>query len=83
MLDQFERDETVFQRFFMGIHSYEVYSYEELVQSSEKVFTLLEQCNQHISKSIRCWVDYERSHIDGILETHQQLEAEDARFQDS
>lgn len=82
VLDQFEHNETVFQRFCMGIHNYEVCSYEKVGQKRETTFALLEQYNQHPSKSIRRWADYERDRINRITEIQRQLEAEDARFQD-
>lgn len=83
ILNQFEYDEAVFHRFCMGIHSHEVYSYEEIAQEREKVLALLKQYDQHPSESIRRWADFERSRIDRIMDTHRQLKAEDARFRDS
>lgn len=67
----------------MGIHTCEVYSYDQIAQKREKTFALLAQYDQHSSKSIQRWADYERSRIDRIAKIQQQLDAEDARFEDS
>ena len=82
VLEKFGDDERVLQRFFSGIHAWEMYNLEEIANASTKILEVLETYKDYPIIAIRKWAEYEKSWINNRLEQKHEYDAMSGRFRE-
>lgn len=82
VLEKYGDDEQVLQRFFSGIHAWEMYNLEEIANASTKILEMLGTYKDYPLIAIRKWAEYEKSWINSRLEQKHEYDAMSGRFRE-
>lgn len=82
ILEQYGENERAFHRFLSGIHAYEAYTLDDVVENSEKTFAILALYEDHPLMAIRRWAEFEKKRVIEDITEKQRLDAIHDRFRD-
>lgn len=63
VLEEFEENEEVYNMFWLGIHNWECYSVEDVINKKQKSIELLNKYENESSKLIKRWANDEKNRI--------------------
>jgi len=72
VLDEFEYDEKVFENFIFGIHGWECYNVESILNDKDNYMKILDTYEKDSSKLIVKWAEYEKNRIFNIEKNNKK-----------